>query len=48
MSFFLVENKKRFDKTIKYEMVLPDDDSFHDLDLGADLTEAIAKAEGTN
>ena len=38
----------RFDKTIKYEMVLPDDDSLHDLDLGADLTEAIAKAEGTN
>ena len=37
-----------FDKTNKYEMVLPDDDNFHDLDLGSDLSEAIAKAEGTN
>lgn len=37
-----------FKKTNKYEMVLPDDDNFHDLDLSADLTEAIAKAEGTN
>lgn len=37
-----------FDKASEYEMVLPDDDEFHDLDLGADLTEAIAKAEGTS
>lgn len=36
-----------FDKCTRYEMVLPDDDNFHDLDLGADLSEAIAKAEGT-
>lgn len=36
-----------FDKTSEYQMILPDDDEFHDLDLGADLSEAIAKAEGS-
>ena len=36
-----------FDKTSEYEMILPDDDEFHDLDLGADLSDAIAKAEGS-
>ncbi|MEE0434764.1 MAG: acetolactate decarboxylase [Peptococcaceae bacterium] len=36
-----------FDKTLEYQVILPDDDHFHKLDLSADLSETIAKAEGT-
>lgn len=35
-----------FTRTSEYQMVLPDDDAFHELDLSADLTDAIARAEG--